>query len=71
MIYFFSITRTGSSRGGNDMLLMFVSLWNNAASDFGNSGSKNTNIFNRVLGPSTDTINSKKTNKPVYVATAY
>lgn len=65
------ITRTGYSRGGSAMLLMFVSMWNNGASDLGNNGTKNSNVFVRVLGASTDTINSKKTGVSVNVAAKY
>ena len=32
------ITRTGYSRGGSAMLLMFVSMWNNGANDLGGNG---------------------------------
>ncbi len=32
------ITRTGYGRGGNAMLLMFVSMWNNGANDLGGNG---------------------------------
>lgn len=65
------ITRTGYSRGGSAMLLMFVSMWNNGATDLGGNGTKNTNVFVRVLGTSTDTIRSKKTGLPVIVSAAY
>jgi starch-binding outer membrane protein, SusD/RagB family len=65
------ITRTGYTRGGSAMLLMFVSMWNNGASDLGNSGTKNTNVFVRTIDASTDTINSKKTGTPVSVGKAY
>ena len=40
------ITRTGYSRGGSAMLLMFVSMWSNGASDLGGSGKE---VFVRVL----------------------
>ncbi|MDR0575021.1 MAG: RagB/SusD family nutrient uptake outer membrane protein [Tannerella sp.] len=39
------ITRTGYSRGGNVMLLMFVSLWNNGCTDI------KGDIFTRVTSP--------------------
>ncbi|MHB9140420.1 MAG: RagB/SusD family nutrient uptake outer membrane protein [Paludibacter sp.] len=65
------ITRTGYTRGGSAMLLMFVGMWNNGASDLGNDGTKSTNVFVRVLGASTDTIHSKKTGLPVRVSQAY
>lgn len=44
------ITRTGYGRGGNAMLLMFVSMWNNGASDFGNNGNE---TFVRALADPT------------------
>lgn len=44
------ITRTGYSRGGSAMLLMFVSMWNNGASDFGNNGNE---TFVRALADPT------------------
>jgi hypothetical protein len=65
------ITRTGYTRGGSAMLLMFVSMWNNGASDLGGNGTKGTNVFVRVLGESTDTIHSNKTGRPVTVSSAY
>jgi hypothetical protein len=39
------ITRTGYSRGGSAMLLMFVSMWNNGATDLGGDGKE---VFVRV-----------------------
>jgi len=50
------ITRTGYTRGGNAMLLMFVGMWNNGASDLGGNGKETfvrctadpTNITNIV-----------------------
>ena len=65
------ISRTGYSRGGSAMLLMFVSMWNNGATDLGGNGTKGTNVFVRALDASTDTIHSTKTNQPVTVAAAY
>jgi len=65
------ITRTGYTRGGSAMLLMFVGMWNNGASDLGDNGTKVTNVFVRVLGASTDTIRSKKTGLPVRVSEKY
>jgi hypothetical protein len=50
------ITRTGYTRGGSAMNLMFVSMWNNGATDLGGSGVKNTCVFVRVLGTSTASI---------------
>ncbi len=62
------ITRTGYSRGGSAMLLMFVSMWNNGASDFGNNGNE---TFVRVLGESTSYVTNIKTKTKVYVAPYY
>lgn len=62
------ITRTGYSRGGSAMLLMFVSLWNNGASDLGGNGKE---TFVRVLGESTAYVKNIKTNANVYVADTY
>jgi len=39
------ITRTGYTRGGSAMLLMFVSMWNNGATDLGGDGKE---VFVRV-----------------------
>jgi hypothetical protein len=50
------ITRTGYTRGGSAMNLMFVSMWNNGASDLGGNGVKNSCVFVRVLGSSTASI---------------
>ncbi len=65
------ITRTGSSRGGSAMLLMFVSKWNNGCNDLGGNGTGTTNVFVRVTGAKTDTIKSALTGQPVNVAKAY
>ncbi len=62
------ITRTGYSRGGSAMLLMFVSMWSNGASDLGNSGKE---TFVRVLGESTSYIEHFKTKEKIYVAPYY
>lgn len=62
------ITRTGYSRGGSAMLLMFVSMWNNGASDLGNNGKE---TFVRVLGESTSTLAHFKTGEKIYVAPYY
>ncbi len=59
------ITRTGYTRGGSAMLLMFVSMWNNGASDIG------SDIFVRVLGEPTSTIKHSKTGVVVNVAEKY
>lgn len=65
------ITRTGYSRGGSAMLLMFVPMWNNGANDLGGNGQKETNVFVRVTNNSTSTIKSKKTGQNVNVAAQY
>ncbi len=62
------ITRTGYSRGGSAMLLMFVSLWNNGANDLGGNGKE---VFVRVLGESTATVENTKTKEKVNVAAMY
>jgi starch-binding outer membrane protein, SusD/RagB family len=62
------ITRTGYTRNGSAMLLMFVSMWNNGASDFGNSGNE---TFTRVLGESTSYITHYVTKQKIYVAPYY
>lgn len=55
------LTRTGYSRGGSAMNLMFVSLWNNGCADLGGSGNKNTCIFQRVTTAATGLMPSKTT----------
>ncbi|MBN1821237.1 MAG: RagB/SusD family nutrient uptake outer membrane protein [Prolixibacteraceae bacterium] len=62
------ITRTGYSRGGNAMLLMFVGMWNNGASDLGGNGKE---TFVRALGESTYYITNIATGDKVYVADTY
>ncbi|MGD9929930.1 MAG: RagB/SusD family nutrient uptake outer membrane protein [Mangrovibacterium sp.] len=63
------ITRTGYSRGGSAMLLQFVGLWNNGASDLGGNGKE---IFVRALSSeSTQYITNTKTGEKVYVAEKY
>jgi hypothetical protein len=62
------ITRTGYSRGGSAMLLMFVSMWNNGADDLGTNGKE---VFVRVLGESTSYIKNTKTGENVNVAAHY
>jgi hypothetical protein len=62
------ITRTGYSRGGSAMLLMFVSMWNNGADDLGTNGKE---VFIRVLGESTSFIKNTKTGENVNVASHY
>lgn len=65
------ITRTGYTRGGSAMLLMFVPMWNNGANDFNGNGQKDNQIFVRVTNAKTSTILSKKTGKNVDVAEKY
>ncbi len=62
------ITRTGYSRGGSAMLLMFVSMWNNGATDLGGNGKE---TFVRVLGSTTSTIKNIKTGATVDVTKTY
>jgi starch-binding outer membrane protein, SusD/RagB family len=62
------ITRTGYTRGGNAMLLMFVSMWNNGASDLGGNGKE---VFIRALGETTYYVTNTKTGEKVYVAEHY
>lgn len=62
------ITRTGYSRGGNAMILMFVSMWNNGASDLGGDGKE---VFRRVLGESTAYVEHSVTKQKVLVAPYY
>jgi hypothetical protein len=65
------ITRTGYTRGGSAMNLMFVSMWNNGANDLGGNGAKNTCVFVRVLGSSTASIPSAKTGDNINVEKFY
>ncbi len=62
------ITRTGYSRGGSAMLLMFVGMWNNGANDLGGNGKE---VFVRALGESTYYITNTKTGEKIYVAEHY
>jgi starch-binding outer membrane protein, SusD/RagB family len=63
------ITRTGYSRGGNAMLLMFVSMWSNGASDLGGDGKE---VFVRVLSAAaTHSITNTVTKKSVDVSATY
>ena len=64
------ITRTGYGRGGSAMLLMFVSMWNNGASDLGGNGQKDTQVFWRIAQGKT-TIKSKLTGKNVECGAQY
>ncbi len=65
------LTRTGYSRGGSAMLLMFVSLWNNGAADLGGSGNKNTCIFQRVTTAATGLMPSATTGANIDCAAYY
>ncbi|MGQ1946522.1 RagB/SusD family nutrient uptake outer membrane protein [Geofilum sp. OHC36d9] len=62
------ITRTGYSRGGNAMLLMFVGMWNNGASDLGNNGNE---TFVRALNEKTFYIEHYVTKEMIRVAEYY
>jgi starch-binding outer membrane protein, SusD/RagB family len=63
------ITRTGYSRGGNAMLLMFVPMWNNGASDLGGNGKE---VFVRVLSDaSSHFVTNTKTGTSVDVSATY
>lgn len=62
------ITRTGYSRGGNAMLLMFVGLWNNGATDLGGNGKE---TFIRSTNTATSFIKHYVTGEDVYVADHY
>ena len=60
------ITRTGYSRGGSAMNLMFVPMWNNGNSgDVGGNGTGDDRLFVRVLGTSTASIKSKMTGENI------
>ena len=66
------ITRTGYTRGGSAMNLMFVPMWNNGNSgDVGGNGTGQDNLFVRVLGASTASIKSKLTGQQVAVDKYY
>lgn len=66
------ITRTGYSRGGSAMNLMFVPMWNNGNSgDVGGNGTGDDRLFVRVLGTSTASIKSKLTGQQVTVDKYY
>lgn len=62
------ITRTGYSRGGSAMLLMFVSMWNNGATDLGGNGKE---VFIRTTDNKTDKVVNTKTGNSVTVAQYY
>jgi len=61
------ITRTGYARGGNAMLLMFVSVWSNGANDLGGNGKE---IFGRPQADPYLIVNTK-TGASVNVASYY
>ena len=66
------ITRTGYSRGGSAMNLMFVPMWNNGnGGDVGGNGTGDDRLFVRVLGTSTASIKSKLTGQQVQVDKYY
>lgn len=65
------ITRTGYSRGGSAMLLMFVSMWNNGCTDIGNNKNDQKSVFIRSTSESTSYLKSKSTGKDIYVADHY
>jgi hypothetical protein len=65
------ITRTGYSRGGSAMLLMFVSMWNNGCTDIGNNKDNTTTVFLRCTGESSAYITSAQTGEKVRIAEAY
>ena len=66
------ITRTGYSRGGSAMNLMFVPMWNNGNSgDVGGNGTGDANLFVRVLAAATSSITSKLTGQQIDVAKYY
>ena len=66
------ITRTGYTRGGSAMNLMFVPMWNNGNSgDVGGNGTGDASLFVRVLGASTSSIKSKLTGQQVQVDKYY
>ena len=62
------ITRTGYTRGGSAMNLMFVSMWNNGANDLGGN---NKQVFVRVLGETTSYLENATTGASAYVAPYY
>ena len=66
------LTRKGySGGGGSAMLLMFNPLWNNGCGDLGGNGTKNSCVFVRVLGTSTEAIESKTTGEAVSIGKYY
>lgn len=71
MDYCSLITRTGYSRGGSAMLLMFVPMWNNGATDVGSNKTNTTTAFVRSTGESSSYLPSASTGKNVFVADKY
>ena len=69
------ITRTGYSRGGSSMLLMFVSMWSNGVKQDGLGGNNNKqdNLYIRTLGDETKNtfVTSAKTGKKVDITKFY
>lgn len=69
------ITRTGYSRGGSAMLLMFVSMWSNGVKQdgLGGNGNGSNNLYIRTLGDASKNtfVNSAKTGKPVDITKFY
>lgn len=65
------ITRTGYSRGGSAMLLMFVSMWNNGATDLGNNKNNTSTVFMRADKAANFYIKSASTGENVFIAEHY
>ena len=66
------LTRRGyGENGGDAALLMFVPLWNNGANDLGGNGTKNTQVFVRCTGTSSQYIISAKTGEKVDISKYY
>lgn len=69
------ITRTGYSRGGSAMNLMFVSMWSNGVKQDGLGGNSNAtnNVFIRTLGDASSNtfVKSAKTGKNVDITKYY
>ena len=69
------ITRTGYTRGGSAMNLMFVSMWSNGVKQDGLGGNSNAsnNVFIRALGDASKNtfVKSAKTGKNVEISKYY
>ena len=68
------ITRTGYSRGGSAMNLMFVSMWSNGVKDgLGGNSNKTDNVFIRALGDASKNtfVTSAKTGEKVEISKYY